>query len=568
MRYEAPRHERFHGMTRFHCSLVACLLAFIAGCGQPAAATIEAKAGFPIGVELNVEPNKAPPSNSKFDEDLFVAQKAPKKPAPPPVNVQPKVPDLRIAVTEAEQRQINQAIAKGVQYLKTSLAKSGDGDDGGHSIGRLAIGALALLECGVPADDAAITRTAKAVRASAPRLKDTYSLALAIMFLDRLNQPADRNLIRSFAARLVAGQNGRGGWTYDCPLLSQPDETTLLTMLEDLPPLTKIVSTPTPLPDPLPIEGPLTNPLTKDGPLLNPIKPKPGDPLLNPLEKNPKLLDPLRKDDPKLQNPLRKESANIDQPIMPESRAILPERVRGPGVDQPLPAALKNVPALNVNVGQAARISEKKETDDNSNTQFAIMGLWAARRHGVPMDRTLVLVERRFRSSQNTDGSWGYHAWDHKQADSMTCTGLLGMALALGMDLQLAGRNAGVATADPAVKKGFSYLASTIGKAPGANPMAKGKGKGQPKGKAGSLVGADARGDLYYLWSVERVAVSYSTATIGTKNWYPWGAAVILSHQQADGSWHDRHSGIPDTSFALLFLTRANLVRGLPRLAL
>ena len=97
--------------------------------------------------------------------------------------------------------------------------------------------------------------------------------------------------------------------------------------------------------------------------------------------------------------------------------------------------------------------------------------------------------------------------------------------------------------------------------------MTKGKGKGQPKGKAGALVGADARGDLYYLWSVERVAVSYGTPTIGTKNWYPWGAAVILAHQQADGGWHDRHAGIPDTSFALLFLTRANLVRGLPRLA-
>ena len=556
-------------MPRFYCSLVACLLASVAGCGQPAAATIEAKAGFPIGVELNVEPNEAPPSNPKIDADLFVAQKSPKKPAPPADIVAPKAPELRIAVTEAEQRQINQAIAKGVQYLKGSLTKSGDGGDCEDSIGRLAIGALSLLECGVPADDAAIAKTAKAVRNSAPRLRDTYSLALAIMFLDRLNQPADRNLIRSFAARLVAGQNGRGGWTYDCPLLSQPDETILLTMLEDLPPLTKIVSNPTPLPDPLPI----------DGPLVNPIKPKTGDPLLNPLEKDPKLnkgitdplpilLDPLRKDDPKLQNPLRKEPVGFEPTLTPDGRAGLTERVRGPGVDQPLPATLKNVPALNVNVGQPARIAEKKETDDNSNTQFAIMGLWAARRHGVPMDRTLVLVERRFRSSQNADGSWGYHAWDHKQADSMTCTGLLGMALALGMDLQLAGRNAGVATAEPAVKKGFAYLASSIGKAPGANPIAKGKGKGQPKGKAGSLVGADARGDLYYLWSVERVAVAYGTPTIGTKNWYPWGAGVILAHQQADGSWHDRHAGIPDTSFALLFLTRANLVRGLPRLAL
>ena len=513
--------------------------------------------------------------------ESVAAQIPPKKQLPQADEVQPRRPELKIAVTEAEQRQINQAIAKGVQYLKASIAKAGDGEDGSHSIGRLAIGALTLLECGVPAEDAAVAKAARTIRASAPRLKDTYSLALAIMFLDRLDQPADRNLIRSFAARLVAGQNGRGGWTYDCPLLTEPDETILLTMLEDLPPLQKIVSNPTPLPDPLPINGPLTNPLTKDGPLTNPLKPKEGDPLFNPLAKDPKLnqgitepspklLDPLRKNDPKLENPLKKDSSSTAPPAPQDGRSGLPQPVRGPGAAQPLPTTLKNVPALNVNVGKATRISEKKESDDNSNTQFAIMGLWAARRHGVPMDRTLVLVERRFRSSQNLDGSWGYHAWDHKQADSMTCTGLLGMALALGLDLQLAGRNAGLAIADPAVKKGFDYLASTIGKAPGANPWVKGKGqgKGQAKGKAGSLVGADSRGDLYYLWSVERVAVSYGTPTIGKKNWYHWGTGVILAHQQADGSWHDRHAGIPDTSFALLFLVRANLVRGLPQLAL
>ena len=36
--------------------------------------------------------------------------------------------------------------------------------------------------------------------------------------------------------------------------------------------------------------------------------------------------------------------------------------------------------------------------DDNSNTQFAIIALWSARRHGVPVNQTLAAVEGRFRS--------------------------------------------------------------------------------------------------------------------------------------------------------------------------
>jgi hypothetical protein len=44
---------------------------------------------------------------------------------------------------------------------------------------------------------------------------------------------------------------------------------------------------------------------------------------------------------------------------------------------------------------------------DNSNSQFAILALWAAQRYDIPMQRTLALMLRRYQSSQNADGSWG-----------------------------------------------------------------------------------------------------------------------------------------------------------------
>lgn len=466
------------------------------------------------------------------------------------------------ALTDEEQRKVNVAIAKGVRYLRNSLAGSGQ-----VGTGRTALAALTLLECGVPGKDPVVVAAAGVVRSAASHLRDTYSLSLAILFLDRLGNPEDEKLIRTFAARLIAGQNGRGGWTYECPVLTGPDERILLTMLRDLPPLKTILSRPAPqLHDPI-----------SGSKLSQPNTSKPVVPLHNPLPKTapreqglPELSSPLRNPLPTkesgLPKSIRKEPAtpagSTTSPGDHENRNRDAEQKRG-GSAEPLPSALKNVPALQVVSGKETKLEEKKQGgDDNSNTQFAILGLWAARKHGVPMDRTLVLVERRFRTSQNADGSWGYHIAGREQPDSMTCTGLLGMALALGADLQLQGQMAGQAMADPAVKKGFAYLGTTIGKAPGP-VAAMGKGK-----KSGRLIGADARGDLYYLWSLERVAVAYGVRTVGQKDWYRWGANVIVANQQADGSWKDRYASIPDTSFALLFLCRANLVRDLPRLTI
>ena len=74
---------------------------------------------------------------------------------------------------------------------------------------------------------------------------------------------------------------------------------------------------------------------------------------------------------------------------------------------------------------------------------------------------------------------------------------------------------------------------------------------------------ADAHGDYYFLWSLERVAVIYDLKDIGGKDWYGWGSEVILQNQRVDGAWQETHGDINDTCFALLFLTRANLAKDL-----
>jgi len=44
---------------------------------------------------------------------------------------------------------------------------------------------------------------------------------------------------------------------------------------------------------------------------------------------------------------------------------------------------------------------------------------------------------------------------------------------------------------------------------------------------------------------------------IGGKDWYSWGAELLLVSQKQDGSWSGEY-GYADTCFALLFLKRAN----------
>jgi hypothetical protein len=71
------------------------------------------------------------------------------------------------------------------------------------------------------------------------------------------------------------------------------------------------------------------------------------------------------------------------------------------------------------------------------------------------------------------------------------------------------------------------------------------------------------RQNLYFLWSVERIAVLFSLKSIGNKDWYLWGAEMLLAHQEPNGCWerggyYQPHQ-IINTCFALLFLKRANL---------
>ncbi len=137
---------------------------------------------------------------------------------------------------------------------------------------------------------------------------------------------------------------------------------------------------------------------------------------------------------------------------------------------------------------------------------------------------------------------------------AMTASGLLGLAVGHGVasGVQRGGGERRQID-DPDVRRGLEYLASQIG-------LPRGPDASRPRGSTQEI-------DLYFLWSLERVGVLYNTKRIGDRDWYAWGAELLVDHQNADGSWFTRHyngsSPLFDTSFALLFLQRVNLVQDL-----
>jgi hypothetical protein len=235
---------------------------------------------------------------------------------------------------------------------------------------------------------------------------------------------------------------------------------------------------------------------------------------------------------------------------------------------------------------------------DNSNTQFATLALWIARRHHIPVDKTLAFTESRFRRSQNNDGGWGYHAFAigpmASSTASMTCAGLLALAVGHGVSRQAvlhtetargneAARSRAASLPDPrqdrAVRRGMEFLSKTMEPALKAGPApilqmpeAPGGfrgGRGGFRGGRGgismgqSILGNGLSSEFYFLWSMERVAVVYGITKIGNKDWYAVGSHFILAHQGFDGAWKGNLGESVDTSFALFFLRRANLATDL-----
>jgi hypothetical protein len=180
---------------------------------------------------------------------------------------------------------------------------------------------------------------------------------------------------------------------------------------------------------------------------------------------------------------------------------------------------------------------------DNSNTQFAVLGLWVAQRHGVSVGPALRLTAQHFRQTQRDDGSWSYTRLLALSKHSMTCAALFCLAAEQGTSPGYVRKvlpRGRTVVHEPAITRGFRFLSKAC------DTIADG----------GAI---DSAGRLYFLWSLERVAAIYGLETIGGRPWYPWTAELVVRAQQGDGSWPDEGPRPVSTCFALLILRRSNL---------
>jgi hypothetical protein len=465
------------------------------GTAKPSAASAGAS-------EIDVADLPPPPTKPAPDP---VVPAAPPKP-PPEVEVPTKAPSVDIpapaqpVATGIDPARIDAAIDAGIKYLKATQRPDGSWvGQGPETVGRTALGALALLECNQPPNDPAIQKAVKLIRNSGPTLTATYEAALAIMTLDRLGDPNDRPLIRSLALNLAAGQTLNGGWDYHWDRLTDLESKQVDDFLRTHWPWSR-------------------------------ARPRPPELGSRPVVPGKQVTD---------------GTVQLAQPPAKEDR---PEVKKPPAKNPPdLPRIdLRNLPVNELVWNGFLNRDKAKVLGDNSNTQFGLLGLWVSRRHDVAAECPILLSYERFRRTQFPDGGFGYLPSGFGSTDSsntMTCAGL--MALAMGRAVVPAKQK--VKEEDPAIAAGLKRLAAFIG-----NPSKD----------------ADARPameNMYFLWSVERVGVLFDLKTIGKKDWYTWGAQILLANQHANGSWfgpkymggtNDDHV---DTCFGLLFLKRANL---------
>jgi prenyltransferase beta subunit len=190
-------------------------------------------------------------------------------------------------------------------------------------------------------------------------------------------------------------------------------------------------------------------------------------------------------------------------------------------------------------------------SEDNSNTQFAVLGLREAAVAGIKISRqTWERTLEHFIKTQNDDGGWGYQINLHSTG-SMTCAGIGSLVICEQMLGTL--ENDTNADGSPkccsrnprtneALRRALQWLARYF--AVGSNPGEQG-----------------GRWALYYLYGVERAGRLSGQRFFGNHDWYREGAAYLLDRQlRRDGSWSTSSGVEADplvaTSFALLFLSK------------
>ncbi|MHC4491499.1 MAG: prenyltransferase/squalene oxidase repeat-containing protein [Planctomycetota bacterium] len=186
-----------------------------------------------------------------------------------------------------------------------------------------------------------------------------------------------------------------------------------------------------------------------------------------------------------------------------------------------------------------ARVESSRRFGDNSNTQYAILGLRAAAKAGAEIQPHVWMRAMTFwLGCQQWDGGWGYgHRLRSGRERSMTPAGIASVAICMeGLYGRKAARRI---MSQESIRRGLVR-------------------QGELLIHRGYL-----NVDHYTFYGVERACVLTGTRLFNDYDWYRAGARDLLRRQDDDGSWR-KTGGINweygpaiDTAYAVLFLKRA-----------
>jgi hypothetical protein len=189
----------------------------------------------------------------------------------------------------------------------------------------------------------------------------------------------------------------------------------------------------------------------------------------------------------------------------------------------------------------------KFQAGDNSNTQYALLGLNAASEVGVAVDPKVWLLSRQyFEKFQNRDGGWAYTPRHTPSTGSMTCAGVSSLIITGSKKYEgleyLEGetiRDCGKGGFNTNLLRGLDWLASHF--------------------QVGQNFGHGQVWKYYYLYALERAGRLSGVRFFGPNDWYRLGAEELVHDQNPlSGFWRgaNQENELIATSFALLFLAK------------
>jgi hypothetical protein len=180
------------------------------------------------------------------------------------------------------------------------------------------------------------------------------------------------------------------------------------------------------------------------------------------------------------------------------------------------------------------------KTHSLSRSQYAVLGMWACAQAGAEVPGAYwAEIEKAWNRAQEKDGGWHYYAQkaDPPSTAGITAVGVATMFIVQDQLYQSRGVDCKNPLEIPAIDKGIDWMSKHFEQVAPDQPFSR---------------------DFPYatLYAVERVGVAGGIKYFGKHDWYQKGSDYLVKKQSKNGSFTGYPGNLPNTCFAMIFLSR------------